>query len=60
MENVGRGWRVPLNLCHYVPGTQMTRVFDWKGPSLGRFNFQNRGQTGSRYLKHKGYIGQKR
>ena len=23
--------------------------FHWKGPSFGGFNFQNRGQTGSRY-----------
>ena len=39
-------------LCTWNPNDP---CFDWKRPSLGRFNFQNRGQTGSRYLKHKGY-----
>ena len=35
-------------ISKYKPGTQMTLVFDWKRPCFGGFNYQNRGQLGSR------------
>ncbi len=36
----------------YVPGTQKTFIFEWKGPCFGGLTFKNRGQMGSRCTEY--------
>ena len=57
----GRTGCVCVRIYRYMTLTHISHVciytwnpndpcFEWKGPSFGGFNPQNRGQTGSRYI----------